>query len=132
MATQPILFFDGVCNLCNGVVAFLIKQDTKGVLKFASLQSEAAQRRLQPHGELKKLDSVVLLEDGQVFQKSIAVLKVLKRLPWYWQWAQVFWIVPMSVRDVVYDWIAKNRYRWFGRQEQCMVPTPELKNRFLK
>jgi predicted DCC family thiol-disulfide oxidoreductase YuxK len=131
MHCQVVLLFDGVCNLCNGVVQFLIRQDKKGILKFASLQSDAAAQLLHGHGDLKKLTSVVLVENGQRFQKSNAVLKVVRYLPWYWQWAQVFWIVPRFIRDGIYDWIARNRYQWFGKQDTCMMPTPELKERFL-
>ncbi|HUQ97181.1 MAG TPA: thiol-disulfide oxidoreductase DCC family protein [Chitinophagaceae bacterium] len=131
MQQQSVLFFDGVCNLCNGAVNFIIAQDKKAVFQFAPLQSEAAQQLLQPYGDFKKLDSVVLLADGQLFQKSIAALKVLKFLPWYWQWMQVFWIVPRVLRDAIYDFIARNRYRWFGKKAVCMLPSPEVKNRFL-
>lgn len=127
----PIILFDGVCNLCNGAVSFVMKQDRKKVFKFASLQSEAAQQLLREHGDLKKLDSFILLEDSKLFQKSIAALNVLKQFPWYWQWAQVFWIVPRFIRDAMYDFIAKNRYKWFGKKDQCMLPAPELKDRFL-
>jgi predicted DCC family thiol-disulfide oxidoreductase YuxK len=131
MEPSPILFFDGVCNLCNGAVRFIIRHDKKGFFRFASLQSEAAQRMLPEYGDLKKFDSVILLENGQLFQKSAAVLKVLNHLPWYWKWTQVFWIIPKSIRDVVYDGIANNRYRWFGKRDTCMIPTLELAARFL-
>jgi len=131
MKAAPVLLFDGVCNLCNGAVQFVLKHDTKKVFRFASLQSDVAERLLQQYGHLKKFSSVVLLENGQLFQKSNAVLKVAKHLPWYWQWAQVFWIIPRFMRDAVYDWIAENRYKWFGKRETCMVPTPELRQRFL-
>jgi predicted DCC family thiol-disulfide oxidoreductase YuxK len=95
---------------------------------------------LQRHGHtetssaqvLKKMNSVVLIENGQLFQKSIAALKVLRHFPWYWQWLQAFRIVPRFIRDAVYDVIAKNRYRWFGKKDNCMIPTPELKSRFLE
>lgn len=128
---NSIILFDGVCNMCNGAVNFVIKHDQKKKFKFASLQSEAAAQLLQGHEDLKNLNSVVLLEESQLFQKSIAVLKVLKHLPWYWQWAQVFWMVPRPLRDALYDVIANNRYNWFGKKDQCMIPTPELKSRFL-
>lgn len=130
-SNHPVILFDGVCNLCNGVVVFLIKHDKKAVFKFASLQSAAAQQLIGQYEDLKNFDTVVLLQDGQVFQKSTAALKVLKHLPWYWQWAQVFWLVPQSLRDLAYNWIARNRYKWFGKMEACMIPTPGLKNRFL-
>lgn len=128
---QPIILFDGVCNLCNGAVNFVIQQDKKGSFKFASLQSEAAQQLLRQHGDFKKFDSFILLESGALFQKSTAALNVLKQLPWYWKWLQVFRLVPVGVRDGIYDFIARNRYRWFGKKEHCMIPTPQLKERFL-
>ena len=131
MQNQSVILFDGVCNLCNGAVTFVIKQDKTARFKFASLQSEAAQQLLQQHGVLKKMDSIVVIEEGKIFQKSIAALKIAKHFPWYWQWLQVFWIVPRPLRDAVYDFIAKNRYRWFGKKDVCMIPTPELRARFL-
>jgi predicted DCC family thiol-disulfide oxidoreductase YuxK len=131
MQAKPVILFDGVCNFCNGAINFVIRQDSENLFRFASLQSASAERLLQEHGDLKKFDSFVLIENGQLFQKSIAALKVLNKLPWYWKWTQLFWIVPRPVRDAVYDIIAKNRYRWFGKKEQCMVPTAESKNRFL-
>jgi predicted DCC family thiol-disulfide oxidoreductase YuxK len=140
MQNLSIILFDGVCNLCNGAVRLVIKHDRKKNFKFASLQSGAAQQLLQRHGHtetssaqvLKKMNSVVLIENGQLFQKSIAALKVLRHFPWYWQWLQAFRIVPRFIRDAVYDVIAKNRYRWFGKKDNCMIPTPELKSRFLE
>ncbi len=131
MQSNPVLLFDGVCNMCNGVVQFIIKRDTKGIFKFASLQSPVAERMLQQYGVLKKFDSVVLIDDSKLFQKSTAALKVLQKLPWYWQWTQVFRIVPRFIRDAVYDFIATKRYKWFGKKEACMIPTPEIKGRFL-
>ena len=131
MQNQSVILFDGVCNLCNGAVTFVISRDKKNVFRFAPLQSEAAQQLLQQHGVLKKMDSIVVIEGEQLFQKSIAALKIAKHFPWYWQWLLVFWIVPRPLRDAVYDVIAKNRYRWFGKQDVCMIPTPELRARFL-
>jgi predicted DCC family thiol-disulfide oxidoreductase YuxK len=80
---------------------------------------------------LKKFDSFILLEDGTLFQKSTAALKVFRHLPWYWKWTQLFWLVPRRIRDAVYDFIAKNRYNWFGKKETCMLPTSAIRNRFL-
>lgn len=131
MQNHPVILFDGVCNLCSGAVAFLIKRDTKDVFKFASLQSVAAQQLLQQHGDFKKFDSIILLENGKLFQKSTAALKVVNHLSWYWQWMQIFWILPRAVRDAAYDLIARNRYKWFGKKDECMIPSPELKSRFL-
>lgn len=132
MFSNPVILFDGVCNLCNGAVNVTIKQDKKAVFRFASLQSETAQRLLQQYGVLKTFDSFVLIENGKLFQKSIAALRVLNKLPWYWKWTQLFWIIPKAARDALYDIVAKNRYKWFGKKDACMMPTPELKSRFLK
>lgn len=131
MPDSPVLLFDGVCNLCNGAVRFVLQWDAQKNFRFASLQSNVAQQLLQEHGVLKKFDSVVLLQDGNLFQKSSAVLKVLNSFGWRWKWTLVFWLVPRPLRDGIYDWIAKNRYRWFGKRDACMIPTPELRNRFL-
>jgi len=131
MQQQPVILFDGVCNFCDGAVNFIIRQDKNGIFKFSALQSAPAQHLLQQHEDLKKLDSFILAAGGNLFQKSTAALHVLNYLPWYWKWTQLFWIVPRRLRDAVYDWIAKNRYKWFGKKDTCMIPTPELKNRFL-
>src|SRR3954471_17600618 len=110
MQSNPVILFDGVCNFCNGAINFVIRHDKDALFRFASLQSETAAQLLpQEHEHLKKFSSVVLLDNGQLFQKSNAVLKVVKYLPWYWQWAQVFWIIPRFLRDAVYDWVADNR-----------------------
>ena len=129
---NPIILFDGVCNFCNAGVNYIIKQDKKKLFHFATLQSPAGQelllRNQLPTGQF---DSFVLIEGDKAFTKSTAGLRVYSKLPWYWQWTQLFWIVPRFIRDAVYDLIAKKRYRWFGRKDQCMVPTAELKSRFL-
>ena len=132
MKEQPIILFDGVCNFCSGAVNFIIKQDKKKIFRFAALQSDAGQKLLE-HFQLpkEKFDSFLLIEDGKFYQSSTAGLKLYKKLPWYWKWTQVFWIVPKPLRDAVYNLIAKNRYKWFGKKEECMIPTPDLRNRFL-
>ena len=132
MDEKPIILFDCVCNFCNGSVNFLIRQDKKNVFRFAALQSQTAQKLLAQYKKQKKgFESFVLMQDGKAYEKSSAALKVLKKLPWYWKWAQVFWIVPKFIRDGVYDVIARNRYKWFGKKEECMIPTSEVRNRFL-
>ena len=118
--------------MCNGAVNFVIKHDHKGVFQFASLQSQYAQQRLQQHGDFKKLDSFILLQNNKLFQKSTAALRVARYLPWYWQWLQVFWIVPRSLRDGVYTFIANNRYKWFGKKDACMIPGPGIRSRFIE
>lgn len=129
---HPIILFDGVCNFCNGAVNFIIKQDKKGIFRFAPLQSAAGQRLLKQYNlSNNQFDSFLLIADGTVYKKSTAGLKLYNNLPWYWKWTQLFWIVPLFIRDNVYTIIAKNRYQWFGKKEECMIPTPELRSRFL-
>jgi predicted DCC family thiol-disulfide oxidoreductase YuxK len=126
-----VLLFDGVCTLCNGFVRFVIERDPAGRFRFAPLQSAAAARLL---GAVPPPlpDSLVLLEDGRLFTRSTAVLRVARGLPFPWPLAYVFVAVPRPVRDWVYDAVARYRYRWFGRREVCMVPMPELRARFLE
>lgn len=129
---HPIILFDGICNFCNGAVNFLIRQDKQAVFRFAALQSEAGQRLSAEHQIPKEgFESFVLIQSGKAYQKSTAALKVLNSLPWYWKELQVLWIIPRFLRDAIYDLIAKNRYKWFGKKQACMVPTPEIKSRFL-
>lgn len=129
---KPVLLFDGVCNLCNGIVQFVIKRDPKKKFLFTSLQSDAGQELLQQFGLRDlDLDSFVYVQHNQYYTKSTAALHVLKGLGRGWQLLYIFIMIPRPVRDKIYDWIAKNRYKWFGKKDQCMVPAPELKNRFL-
>lgn len=128
----PIILFDGVCNFCSGAVNFIIRQDKNKVFRFAALQSEAGQKLLEQYGLPKeKFDSFVLIDNGKVYKSSTAGLRLYSRLPWYWKWTQLFWIVPRFLRDAVYNFIARNRYRWFGKSESCMVPTADVRSRFL-
>jgi len=129
---QAIIFFDGVCNLCNGFVQFVIERDKENYFRFSSLQAEAARPYLENCGiSPKELGSVVLYENGKCFTRSAAALRILKRLSGGWPALFGFIIIPRFIRDLVYDFIARNRYRWFGKQESCWLPTPELKSRFL-
>ena len=130
--THPILLFDGVCNLCDGAVQFVIKHDSKNKLRFAALQSEIGQQILE-HFNLPKEDifSVILVENEKVYLRSNAALRMYKNMGGLWQALYFFIIVPRPIRDLVYDFIAKNRYKWFGEKEECMIPTPELQSRFL-
>lgn len=130
--TNPILLFDGVCNLCNGAVQFVIKYDSKNTLRFAALQSETGQQILE-HFNLPKEDifSVILVENEKVYVRSSAALRMYKNMGGIMSLMYFFIIVPRPIRDVVYNFIAKNRYKWFGEKESCMIPTPELKARFV-
>lgn len=124
--------FDGICNFCNGAVNFVLKQDKKGIFKFAALQSQAGQKLLQHYGlSTKEFDSFILIDNGKVYKKSSASLQVMNKLPWYWKGTQLLRIIPAVLRDAVYDVIAKNRYKWFGNKDHCMIPTTEMKSRFL-
>lgn len=132
MNNNPIILFDGVCNFCNGIVNFIIRQDKKNLFRFAALQSESGKKLLEQYGiDWKNNDSFVVIQNGKAYEKSTAALKVSNQLPWYWKWSQLFWILPKFIRDALYNIIAKNRYKWFGKKEECMIPTPELKERFL-
>jgi predicted DCC family thiol-disulfide oxidoreductase YuxK len=129
---HPLLLFDGVCNICNHIVVFIIQRDPKATFRFASLQSEIGKRMLQQH-ELPPSDmnTVILINGNRLYTKSTAALHVFKRLGRLWSILYIFIVIPKPIRDVIYDWVARNRYKWFGKKEQCMLPTPEIKERFL-
>lgn len=133
---QPsILLFDGHCNLCSFFVRFVIPRDPRRNFKFASLQSEEARRLLESVNGvylLSGLDTFIMVEDGRTYVKSSAALRVIRKLKGLWPLLYGLIIFPKSVRDAVYDWVAANRYRWFGRTQQCLVPSPEIKSRFLE
>jgi predicted DCC family thiol-disulfide oxidoreductase YuxK len=129
---MAVILFDGVCNLCNGLVRFVIARDPKAHFKFAALTSEAGRQVLQSTPVSGVLpDSMVLIEDGQVFVRADAALRVLRRLRFPWSLAYALVIVPWPIRDRVYDLVARNRYRWFGRRETCMMPASDVRGRFL-
>lgn len=129
---HPILFFDGVCNLCNTSIQRVIKADKKGVFRFASLQSETAKELLADSGlNPTELKSVILLHQDRFYTRSNAVLESARLLGGAWSLLYIFIIVPPFIRNAIYDWIARNRYRWFGKKDACMIPSPELKSRFL-
>lgn len=130
---DKIIFFDGVCNFCNRSVQFIIRNDRNSVFKFASLQSNYSKQKLVlAKEELGDIDSVVLWDNGKIYVKSTAALKIAQELAGIWKLSYVFMIVPKFIRDAIYDFIAKNRYKWFGRQETCWLPTPALKERFIE
>lgn len=132
MHDQPVILFDGVCNFCNAGINFIIRQDNKRVFRFAALQSEAGQKLLKKYGlRTEGFQSFILIDRGKVYQKSAAGLKVYGKLPLFWKWTQLAWIAPLLIRDGIYDWIARNRYKWFGKKEACMIPAPEVRSRFL-
>jgi predicted DCC family thiol-disulfide oxidoreductase YuxK len=129
---KPIILFDGVCNLCNGAVLFVIRHDKNARFTFVSLQSTFGQEKLKQFGlSSDQLNTIVLLSKGRIFTKSSAALEIARHLDGLWPLFSLFKIVPSRVRDFAYDFIARNRYRWFGKREACMIPTPKLKSRFL-
>ena len=129
---HKIILFDGVCNLCNGLVQFIIKIDKKEVFKFSSLQSDFGQKILLENNlDTKDLNSFIFLDQGKLYQKSTAALKMYKSIGSFWQLLYILIIVPRPIRDWIYSFIANNRYKWFGKQESCWIPTPELKSRFI-
>lgn len=129
---ERIILFDGVCNFCNASINFVMDHDPKYQFKFAALQSDFAKERLTQAGlDTKDFDSVVLIEDGKVHTRSTAGLRIAKRLSGAWPLLYGFIIIPPFIRNAVYDLIAKNRYRWFGKSENCRLPSPEERARFL-
>jgi predicted DCC family thiol-disulfide oxidoreductase YuxK len=126
---NKVVLFDGVCNLCNGAVRFIIARDPGARFRFASLQSDVGRRLLKDDGPP---ETIVLLEKGKIYSKSSAVLRIAWGLRFPWPLLYAFIVVPRPLRDLVYDWVARHRYRWFGKQETCLLPTPALRNRFLE
>ena len=132
MKTRKIILFDGICNLCNQSVQFVIEHDKKNQFQFDSLQSDFGQNFLKENNlDATKFDSIVFIEDDKFYTKSSAALKISKYLDGITSLLTIFMIVPKPLRDVVYSFIAKNRYRWFGKQESCWLPSLELKAKFL-
>lgn len=129
---KPLLFFDGVCNLCNGFVQFVIERDPESKFRFASLQSDAGQQVLQDMNMSEtEFGTVILLKNGKTYTHSDVALEMSLDLGGLWTLFYVFKIIPKVLRDKIYDWVAANRYKWFGEKESCWLPTPELQARFL-
>lgn len=128
---SPVAFFDGPCNLCNRVVTFLIDHDPAARLRFASLQGATFERLAHAHPELRGVDSFVLWDGARLHVRSSAALRTLGVLGGAWRALRVLLALPRPVRDAVYDFVARHRYRWFGRSDTCRVPTPDLAARFL-
>lgn len=131
---KKIILFDGVCNLCNSSVVKVIALDKKDKFVFASLQSEVGKKIIRHLKiDILKTDSIILYEPNVSYDvKSSAALKIMRSFGGLWSLTQLFFIFPRPIRDAVYDFIAKNRYKWFGKKESCAVPTPKLQKRFLK
>lgn len=126
------ILFDGVCNLCNASINFIIDRDSKGMFKFAALQSEIGQDFLKTKAfNTADFDSVILIDENKIYQKSDAALEIARHLDGFWKIFYIFKIIPTFLRNPIYDLVARNRYRIFGRTDACRIPTPELKARFL-
>lgn len=130
---MPVVLFDGVCNLCNSSVNWIIDHDKKNVFRFASLQSDYGKgvvEKLKLHGNY--MDTVVMVEDERAWMRSDAVLQILNRLGGLYSFAMVFYIVPRIIRDAIYKYVAANRYKWYGKRDSCRIPTPALKSKFIE
>ena len=131
-ATHPIVLFDGVCNFCDAYVNFVIDNDRRRYFRFAPLQSDAGARLQRQYGiDPSQLETFVLIERGNAYQRSTAALKIVRRLGGVYPALYAAIVVPSPLRDFLYDWFARRRYRWFGRKDECMVPTADVKDRFL-
>jgi predicted DCC family thiol-disulfide oxidoreductase YuxK len=129
---KKIILFDGVCNLCNSSVTFVIQRDKKDLFRFAALQEPAGQLLIEKHQiDIAKTDSIILIDGDKAYVKSTAALKVARHLGGAYPLLYGFMIIPNFIRNWVYDYVAKNRYKWYGKKESCMIPTPELKSKFL-
>jgi predicted DCC family thiol-disulfide oxidoreductase YuxK len=129
---KSILLYDGVCNFCDNTVNFVIKKDPQGHFNFASLQSETGQLIQKSFGlNVEKLDSLVLIENKKLYRKSSAALRIAKKLGGLYPLLYAFIIVPPFIRDAVYDLVARNRYKWFGKKDRCLIPDQSVRSRFL-
>lgn len=129
---DKIIMFDGECNFCDKSVQFIIRRDPKACYKFASLQSEAGRTLLKQFQVPVDMDSFVFIDGDQYYTQSSAALRVCKHLKGFWKLAYALLVVPKPIRDYLYGIIAKNRYKWFGKKDSCMLPSPEIRNRFIQ
>jgi predicted DCC family thiol-disulfide oxidoreductase YuxK len=132
--SSAVVLFDGVCNFCNGSVLFIVDRDPHAYFRFAALQSPVGAELLRKHGREPPTgdpDSILLVEDGKVYERSTAALRIARKMRGAWKLFWIFVIIPRFLRDLVYKFIARNRYKWFGKSDECRVPTPALRARFL-
>jgi predicted DCC family thiol-disulfide oxidoreductase YuxK len=129
---SSVVLFDGVCNLCNGAVQFVIKRDKKDHFKFASLQSDFGQKVLEDNAySQSEFSSFLLLEDGKLYQKSDAAIRLFSTFSGLWFMVKLFYLIPRFLRDFIYDFIAKRRYKWFGKKHSCMLPEGDVRHKFI-
>ncbi|WKK64718.1 thiol-disulfide oxidoreductase DCC family protein [Lutimonas zeaxanthinifaciens] len=130
---KPVIFFDGICNLCNGSVTFILKNESSPQFLFASLQSDAAKNILLQYN-IKNIEptSILLLSNNKVYDKSEAILEICRGLDRPWNMITVFKYLPVSIRDGIYQFVARNRYRWFGKKDSCTMEIKKYKSRFLR
>lgn len=129
---RPVILYDGICNLCNSSVRFILKHDTREKFLFSSLQSDASKKLLlHLNYKIIEMNSILLVENGQIHEKSDAVLKIASELSFPWNLAAAFRILPRKVRDSIYDFVARNRYRWFGKKDSCVYIVNTYENRFI-
>lgn len=129
---SAIVLIDGVCHMCQGLTQFIIRRDPRGIFRFASLQSEVGQKLLKQGGMRESsIDTMVLIENGKYYTRSTGALRIARRLRFPWPLSYVLILIPPFLRNLVYRWVAKNRYRWFGQSSECMIPTPDIRRRFL-
>ncbi|MFS0614848.1 thiol-disulfide oxidoreductase DCC family protein [Lederbergia ruris] len=126
-----IILFDGECNLCNSSVQFIIKHDPLAYFRFSSIQGAEGKKLLAQYGEADDLNSVILIENGKLYRKSTAVLRICRHLTGFWKLVYFLIIVPVPIRNLFYNFIANHRYKWFGKKQACMLPSPEIQRRFL-
>ncbi len=130
---KSIILFDGVCNFCNSSINFVIDHDSRQNFVFASLQSDKAKEIIDgQEQDLSVVDSLILVDDDKVYIKSSAALRIARRLSFPWNLAYALVVIPRFLRDPIYDWIARNRYKWFGKMDQCRIPTEDLRARFIE
>jgi predicted DCC family thiol-disulfide oxidoreductase YuxK len=132
-ANESIILFDGVCNLCNRSVQFIIRRDKKNRFRFAAIQGKTGQSLMQQFQLTQnEINSFLLIEGQKIYTRSTAALRVFRQLGGLWSLLYVFIIVPPFIRDVIYNWVARNRYKWYGKRDACMIPLDELKSKFLE
>ena len=132
MTNNPIVLFDGVCNFCNNMVNFAIRHDKKATLKFAPLQSATGEKLKEQYHIPSSIDTVIFIDQGKVYTYAQAGIRICKYLNWPAKMLYAFKIVPKFISQPVYKWIARNRYKWFGKKESCMIPTKDVRQRFLE